>query len=233
MGRLPLVHALFAALVDHALGIAEDGVLVRQPHALRGGDDGGAVLVVVEDGDLHLLAKSVLDDEALGRLDVLEVDAAEARAQEAHAVDELVHVLGRDLEVDAVDVGEALEEDRLALHHRLRGERPQVAEAEHRGAVRDHRHQVALGGEVVGLARVLGDGETGGRHPRGVGERQVPLGGQRFGRRDLHLARPAPGVKKQGLPIEAGFVLVHRGAPVGRARGDRTTSVINALAARD
>ena len=68
-------------------------------------DDGGAVLVVVEDRDIHDLAQALLDDEALRSLDVLEVDAAESGAQEAHAVDELVDILGVDLQIDAVDVG--------------------------------------------------------------------------------------------------------------------------------
>ena len=49
-----------------------------------GGDDGGAVLVVVEDRDVHQLAQALLDDEAFRRLDVLEVDAAEGRAEIAH-----------------------------------------------------------------------------------------------------------------------------------------------------
>ena len=34
MGRLPLVHALLAALIDHALGVAQDGVVVRQADGL-------------------------------------------------------------------------------------------------------------------------------------------------------------------------------------------------------
>ena len=114
-----------------------------------GGDDRGAVLVVVEHRDVHQLAQALLDDEAAGRLDVLEVDAAEGRPEQAHAVDEVVDVLGVDLEVDRVDVGEALEQDRLAFHHRLGAERAEIAEAEHRGAVRDHRDEVALGGVVV------------------------------------------------------------------------------------
>jgi hypothetical protein len=42
-----------------------------------------------------------------------------------------------DLDVEHVDAGELLEQDRLALHHRLGGERPDVAEAQHRGAVGD------------------------------------------------------------------------------------------------
>ena len=176
-----------AALVDHALGVAQDDVVVRQAHALSsstqaidggagavdhhldvfdvaagqvqrvdqagGGDDRGAVLVVMEDRDVHQLAQALLDDEAFRRLDVFQVDAAEGRAEEAHAVDELVDVLGVDLEVDAIDVGEALEQDGLAFHHRLRGQRAEIAQAQHGGAVGDHRDEIALGRVVVGQRR--------------------------------------------------------------------------------
>ena len=34
VGRLPLVHAFGAAFVDHAFGVAEDGVFVRHAHRL-------------------------------------------------------------------------------------------------------------------------------------------------------------------------------------------------------
>jgi C4-dicarboxylate-specific signal transduction histidine kinase len=60
-----------------------------------------------------------------------------------------------DLEVEAVEVRELLEQVPLALHHRLAGERADVARAEHRGAVRDHGDEVALRGvpvRVVGVA---------------------------------------------------------------------------------
>ena len=118
--RLPLVHALLAALVDrrpwcrtgctfglrHAhrdeqleagdagrAGAVDDelellevapGQLERVDEA-GGGDDGRAVLVVVEDGDVEQLLQLLLDDEAVGRLDVLEIDAAERGAEVAHA----------------------------------------------------------------------------------------------------------------------------------------------------
>ena len=108
-----------------------------------GGDDRRAVLVVVEHRDVHQFAQALLDDEAIRRLDVLEIDAAERGAEIAHAIDELVDVLGVDLEVDRIDVGEALEEDRLAFHHRLRGERAEIAEAENSGAVGDDGDHVA------------------------------------------------------------------------------------------
>ena len=185
-GRLPLVHALLAAAVDDALGVAQDHVALGHAHGRqqlhagdagraravddqlefgdvapgqlqrvqqpRGGDDGGAVLVVVEDGDVEQLLQLLLDDEAVRRLDVLQVDAAEARAQIAHAVDDRVDVGGVDQDVDGVDVGEALEQRALALHHGLRRLGAEIAEAQDRRAVGDHRHQVALVGVVVGEA---------------------------------------------------------------------------------
>src|SRR3546814_6131290 len=86
-----------------------------------GGDDGGAVLVVVEHRNVHQLLQALLDDEALRRLDVFQVHAAPRLAEEAHAVHELVDVAGVALEVDAVDVGETLEQHTLAFHPRLRG----------------------------------------------------------------------------------------------------------------
>jgi hypothetical protein len=56
-------------------------------------DDRGAVLVVVEDRDLHALAQLALDDEALRRLDVFQIDAAEGRLQRGDDVDQLVGVV--------------------------------------------------------------------------------------------------------------------------------------------
>ena len=49
-----------------------------------GRDDGGAMLVVMEDRNVHHLAQPLLDDEAVRRLDVFQIDAAEAGAQIAH-----------------------------------------------------------------------------------------------------------------------------------------------------
>jgi len=68
------------------------------------------------------------DDEAFRCLDILEIDAAETGAEIAHRIDELVDFLGIDLEIDRIDIGEALEKDRLAFHHRLRGEGTEIAE---------------------------------------------------------------------------------------------------------
>ena len=50
----------------------------------RSGDDRGAVLIVVEDGNVHLLAELGLDVKAVRSLDVLEVDAAEGGLEGLH-----------------------------------------------------------------------------------------------------------------------------------------------------
>ena len=84
-----------------------------------GGDDRGAVLVVMEHRDVHELAQPILDHEAIWRLDVLEVDAAEGRPEIAHRADEGIDVGGVDLEVEGVNIGEPLEQHRLTFHDRL------------------------------------------------------------------------------------------------------------------
>ena len=151
MRRFPLVHALFAALVDHARRVTHDDMLDaieldqlgagnrRGPGAVHHhlhigrvapgqmhcvdqasrGHDGGAVLIIVKDRNIHPFLQRGFDDEAFRRLDILKVDAAERRLQQFHAGDELVDVLGVHFQIDAVDIGKALEQHRLAFHHRL------------------------------------------------------------------------------------------------------------------
>jgi hypothetical protein len=170
------------------------------------------VLVVVEHRDVEQFAQPLLDDEALRRLDVLEIDAAPALAEQLDAIDDLIRVLGGHFEVDGIDIGEALEQHRLAFHHRLGGESAEIAEAQDGGAVGDDRDEIALGGVVVGLVLVLGDGEHRHRDARRIGERKVALRGHRLGGDDLELARAAPAVKVQcfligkGRPASARFI---------------------------
>ena len=93
-------------------------------------DDGGAVLVVVKHRDVHRLTQPLLDDEAIRRLDVFQIDATEGWAEELHAIDEFVDVLGAYFQVDGIDIGKALEQHCLALHHRLGGQGAQIAEGQ-------------------------------------------------------------------------------------------------------
>ncbi len=156
-----------------------------------------------------------LDVEALGRLDVLEIDAAERRLERGDDVDQLVRIALVDLDVEAVDARELLEQHRLAFHHRLGGERADRPQPEHRGAVGDHADQVAARGEVARLGGIADDLVARGGHARRIGERQVALVGELLGRRERDLAR-------RMLPV----ILERGGADVlvrhGKHRRERT-----------
>ena len=117
--------------------------------------------------------------------------------------------IGRvDLQVDGVDIREALEEDGLAFHHRLCGERAEISEAEDRRAVGDDGDQVSLGRIVVTEVRIFGDRQHGNGHARRIGQRKVPLGRHRLGRRDLELARLGKGVERKCLFLGKGGLLI-------------------------
>ena len=110
-------------------------------------DNRGAMLIVVHDGDFHSLTKLVLDLEALRGLDVLKVDRTEGRFERGNGIDEAVGVGGGNLDVEDVDPCEFLEKNRLAFHHRLRGQRPDIAEAENRGSIGDDADKVCARGQ--------------------------------------------------------------------------------------
>ncbi len=94
-----------------------------------------------------------------------------------------------DLDIEGVDAGELLEQDRLAFHDGLGRERTDRAQAEHGGAVADHADEIAARRQIGRLERILGDQLRGRGDAGGVGERQVPLVGERFGRHHRELAR--------------------------------------------
>ena len=177
---------------------------VQRIDQARGRDDRGAVLVVMEHRNVEQFAQALLDDEAFRRLDVLEIDAAPALAEELDAIDELVRVLGVHFEIDRVDVGEALEQHRLAFHHGLGRERAAIAEPEDGGAVGDDGDEIALDRVVVGLALILGDGEHRHGDAGRIGEREIALRRHRLGGDDLELSRPALAVEQQRFLVGEG-----------------------------
>ncbi len=155
------------------------------------GDDGGAVLIVVEDRDLHARFERLFDREALGSLDVLEVDASKGGLERGDHIDEALRIAGVDLDVEHVDVRVLLEEDRLALHHRLGGQGTDVAQAEHRAPVGDHAHEVPAGGVEADGGRIAGDLAARSRHAGRVGQAELALGRHRLRRHHLDLSWPA------------------------------------------
>ncbi|CAM2185817.1 hypothetical protein BLAT2472_80176 [Burkholderia latens] len=182
------------------------------------GRDGNrrAVLVVVEHGNLHALAQLALDGEAFRRLDVFEVDAAERGLEAGDDVDELVRVRLVDLDVEHVDAGELLEQHGLAFHDRLRRERADVAQTQHRGAVRDDAHQISAAREAVRVQRLGGDRLADARDARRVREREIALRDERLAGDDGDLPRG-----RKLVVVERGLLLclcLFHGCRSGRAR---------------
>jgi hypothetical protein len=86
------------------------------------GDDSRAVLIIVKHRNFHALTQLALDDEALRRLDILEIDRAERRLQRGDDFHELVGIALLDFDVEHVDAGKFLEKYRFAFHDRLAGQ---------------------------------------------------------------------------------------------------------------
>ena len=131
------------------------------------------MLIVVEDGDVELLAEPCLDREAAGRGDVLEVDPAESRRDRLADRDDLVRVFRVETDRPGVDATELLEEHCLSLHDRHRRLGADVAEAEHRRPVRDHGDRVLLDGEIPRGRGIVGDCLRDACDAGRVGHREV------------------------------------------------------------
>ena len=202
----------------HQLDVLQALFLQKQRVEHGGGaDDGGAVLVVMEDRNAHARPQGLFDIETLRRLDVLEVDRAEGRLQGRNHLDELVRIVGVHLDVEDVNAGELLEQYRLAFHHRLGRQRPDRAQAQDGGAIGDYRNQVASGGIEPNVVGVGGDRLAGRGHTRRIGQAQVPLGRHPLRRLDGQLPRPRIAVIVEGVLAD---VIVHQTNPDRWASGE-------------
>ena len=138
-----------------------------------------------------------LDLEAPRGADVLEVDAAEGGRDDLDGAHDLVGVLGVQAHRPRVDAREPLEQRGLALHHRHRRVRADVAQAQHGRAVGDHRDAVALDGQPAHVLRVARRWPWRPGPPRGVGHGQVVPVAQR----DLDRGLDLPAQVQQEGPV--------------------------------
>ena len=135
------------------------------------------------------------------------------------AVDELVDVFGIHLEVDAVDVGEAFEQNRLAFHHRLRRQRARDCRAPAPPCRWRSPPRYCARGVVVGDFRGLLDFQTRNGDAGRVGERQIVRRRQRLGRLDFELPRLARAWKASASAPVICVVAVDRGIAGSASRG--------------
>ena len=166
-------------------------------------NNGGAVLVVVEDGNVALLLQLPLDLKAPGGGNILQIDAAEAAGHEIHRVDKLIYIVGLHAQREGVHAAEGLEQHALALHDGHAGLGADVPQPQHRAAVGDDGAQVMPAGQLVAPADILLNLQAGLGHAGGVGQGQVVGGFHRHPHRNLDFARPL------SMKAEAFLCVIH------------------------
>ena len=177
----------------------------------RADNDRGAMLVVMEDRDVHAFAAAALDLETFRRLDVFEIDAAECRLERGDDVNKTIDIGLGDFDVEYIDAGEFLEQNRFAFHHRFRGKRADIAETENRRTVRQDGDQVLANGQARRFLRILRYRQASGGNAGRISKRKVALGGERLRRLDFQLSRLRIAMIGEGAGFEVGCDVVCHG----------------------
>src|SRR5206468_2788259 len=138
------------------------------------------VLVVVEDWDVHLLSQALFDVKAIGRLDILQIDAAEGRLERADDAHYLIGIARVQLYVKHINVCESFEKYSLPFHNRLARQRSDITQAQNCRSIRYHGDEIAPCGVVEDIIRAFFNLPANLRHSRRVSEAEVPLGRARF-----------------------------------------------------
>jgi len=133
----------------------------------------GAVLIVVEYGDIADLLKSALDLEAARCADVLKIYTAKGAREQINRADDLIYVLASDAEGEGIDVGKALEEGAFSLHYGHTRLRADVTEAENGSTVGYDCNDVMAAGKLVGFGYILLNFKTRGGNTGGIGEGEI------------------------------------------------------------
>src|SRR5205814_10612338 len=93
------------AIADEARGFDVTIRKVERVEQAGGGDDRGAVLVIMKNRDVEQFTQALLDNEAFRGLDVLKIDAAPGLAEKLDAFDDFIGVFARNFKIDRVDIG--------------------------------------------------------------------------------------------------------------------------------
>ena len=133
------------------------------------------MLVVVHHGNVKRTLQPFFYVEALGRLDVLKVYAAEGGSNTLNCLAELLGVFLINFNIKHVNAAVNLEQQPLALHHGLAAHGADVAKAEHGRAVANHRYEISLCGILINVVRSFLDFKARKGNARRVSQTQVGL----------------------------------------------------------
>ena len=96
------------------------------------------MLIIMKDGDLHALTKFALDQEAIGSLDVLEVNSAKGWFQGGNHLNQFLGIAFVDFNIKHINPCKLFKEYRFALHDRLTGECANITQTQHSRTVGDY-----------------------------------------------------------------------------------------------
>ena len=159
-------------------------------HRGSGDNDRRPVLIVMEYRYVHSLPAALLNKEAIRRFDVLKIDRAKGRFKLRNQLRKLFRILLINLDIEAIDVREFLEQNGFAFHDGLCRASADVPKAEHCGTVRYHRDEIAFACVSSRAEWLVRDFDACFGNPRRVSERQIPRVRQRLRRSDLQFSRP-------------------------------------------
>ena len=110
----------------------------------RGGDDGGAVLIIMENWNIHAFAQLLLDDKTFRCFDVFKIDAAKCGRQHRNRLDKFFRIRGVKFEINTIDIGKFFEQHGLTFHHWFGRRGANITKTQHRGAIGNDRNNIAF-----------------------------------------------------------------------------------------
>jgi len=147
------------------------------------------MLIVMEDRDIQHFLQFGLNIKAFGGFNIFEVDTAKAGGDSPGYLNNYIRVVRIDLNIKHVHIRERLKQNTFAFHNGFRSQRAAVSQPQDGSPIRNYRHEVTLGGVLIGKQGVLFNFEDWPGNAGSIGEAQIILVIQRFGRYHGDFAR--------------------------------------------
>ena len=93
----------------------------------RGSDNSGAMLVIMEDRDIHFLAQALFNNKTFRRANIFQINAAKRRTKQTNRIHKFIYFFGIKFQINPVNIGEFLKQNRFTFHNWLRGYSPDIA----------------------------------------------------------------------------------------------------------
>ena len=73
------------------------------------GDNGGAMLIIMENWYIHAFAQLLFDNKTFWRFDIFKINPAKSRCQQCHGFDKFFRICGVQFQINAIDISKFFE----------------------------------------------------------------------------------------------------------------------------